>query len=293
MAALVPAPAAAVPSPKNTPTKVSLPIPSDAKAVVEYINSFTLSGRTLTVNGTTPEDRALKWLVITDPFPLPPNSDTNKARLRQRFALLTLGFQPSSGEQVVLRTSGWVLSTANECDWNPYAGWKCENGQVTNFNVPVGIAGTLPPDLCWLTAMKTFTLSYSGIAGTLPTQLGWWTHLTALTMSGGSVQGTIPSSIGAWTALTYVSLERNKLSGTIPPTVAAWTVLQTASFYSNNLNGTMPEFGGGFCPAFGKGVDLFADCNNNTGRAKIKCECCNRCFECYVQLYCTMPGVWR
>jgi hypothetical protein len=126
---------------------------------------------------------------------------------------------------------------------------------VTSFYfTSLAIAGTLPPDLSWLTAMKTFTLYNTDIAGTLPTQLGWWTNVTSF------------------------DVRYNQLRGTVPSTVAAWTGLQTAYFNDNNLNGTMPVFAGGFCPEFGNGVNLWADCNNATGKAKISCECCDSCY---------------
>jgi hypothetical protein len=196
----------------------------------------------------------LKWLVVTDPHPLLPDSEANKTRLRQRFALLTFGFQTMPDKRFLLQRYSWNLAAANECNWYAY-GIPCEDEQVTSFYIAsTTIAGTLPPDLFWLSSMKIFTLYNTGIAGTLPTQLGWWTNVTSF------------------------SVRYNQLSGTVPSTVAAWTGLQTAYFDNNNLNGTMPVFAGGFCPEFGNGVDLWADCYNATGKAKISCECCETCY---------------
>jgi hypothetical protein len=252
-------PTASVPASIAPPVSVPFPVTPTATrscdllfTTIEYINCITLSNKTLTLTGTTAEDKALQWLTVTDKLLLP-NSEANKTRLRQRFALLTLGFQASTGDNLLLDRAGWNLNTPNECNWYVYN--TCKNGKVDKIDSRVyAITGTLPPDLCWLTALNTVSFSGAGMAGTLPTQLGWWTNLTSL------------------------DLASNKLSGTIPSTVSAWTALQTAYFHKTNLNGTMPAFGGLFCPKNRIGMHLYADCLNSTGQAKIACKCCDLCY---------------
>jgi hypothetical protein len=289
-------------SPSKAPTKA--PINSCDLNTIVYINCITLSNRTLTLTGTTAEDRALQWLVVNDTLSLLPNSDANKIRLRQRFAVLSLGFQSATNTSWVLQNNQWNFSAVHECDWYNVKnyGFNCQNEKVARIHL-YAMKGTLPPDLCWLTGLMGVSISYTDITGTLPSQLGWWTNLTTFDLYKGSVQGTIPSSIGAWTAIAYLSvasnklsgtiptsignwtgishlnLAGNKLSGTVPSTVSAWTALQYAMFVSNNMSGTMPTFGGGYCPKTksGSGVYLGADCLNNTGQAKMLCDCCNYC----------------
>jgi hypothetical protein len=49
----------------------------------------------LAIHGTTAEYQPLHlWLVINDTISMSLNSDANKTHLRQRFALMTFGFQP-------------------------------------------------------------------------------------------------------------------------------------------------------------------------------------------------------
>jgi hypothetical protein len=268
--------------------------------VVKYINSITLSGRTLTVNNATAEDRALQWLVTKDKLGLTPNSNANKAHLRHRYALLTFAFLETSKDVFVFqRLVGWQLSaTTKECDWYPES--RCENGLVTNIYAG-DVRGTLPPDFCWLTGLQSVSMGFSGIGGTLPTQLGWLTNLIYFSVAGGSIMGTIPPSLGAWTAIDTVNLSdnqlrgtipssigawkainefdisENKLSGTVPLTLAAWTALEVARFAYNNLRGAMPTFGGGFCPFLISRTTLSADCYNDTGKAEISCACCDIC----------------
>jgi hypothetical protein len=215
-------------------------------STISYINCITLSNRTLTLTGTTAEDKALQWLVVEDTLSLTPNSEPNKTRLRQRFALLTFGFQASSYGNYVFQNARWNLASESEseCDWwnDAYMGFQCENGQVTNIATDCAvIAGTLPPDLSWLTAMKHVSLFSSDIVGTLPTHLGWWTNLETFEISGGQyLQGSIPSSIGAWTSIIKVLLSQNMLTGTIPASIGAWTALTSLLIDDNKLTGTIP-----------------------------------------------------
>jgi hypothetical protein len=247
------------------------------------------------MNGTTAEDKALQWLLNTDPLQLLPTSEANKTRLRQRFALLTFGFQPSGFGQVVHQSQYWNLATVDECAWS---GFSCESEQVTSINAEdFIITGTLPPDLSWLTAMKSVSILGTGIGGTIPSSIGaWtgiqymylygnkftgtipssigaWTGIQYMYLSGNQLTGTIPSTIGAWTGIQYMYLNRNQLNGTVPSEVVAWTALQGAFFQNNNLDGTMPAFGNSFCPKTSGVGSLFADCLN-----EISCACCDNCL---------------
>jgi Calcium-binding EGF domain len=248
-------------------------------SIVAYINCITLGNRLLTMTGTTAEDKALQWLVVNDTLALMPNSTETKARLRQRFALLSLGFQSTTNNRFVFQDVPWNIGASSECDWHTHRDWgfKCQDGQVTNV-LAASVKGTLPLDLSWLTALDSLRLVNGELAGTLPTQLGWLTGLTTVALSNNRLSGTIPSSIGAWTDVTSLSLWGNKLTGTVPSSVSRWTAVYLAYLFSNDLHGTMPTFGGDFCPQKGDGVFLSADCNNNTGQAKISCECCNDCY---------------
>jgi hypothetical protein len=289
VAPTVPAP---IRAPNMTPaaSPVVVTPPSCDSSISTYINCITQSGRMLTLSGTTPEDRALQWLVFSDKLLLTPNSEANKARLRQRFALLTWGYQARSDGNLLFNEFKNLNASAHECDWSNQGygislEFLCTDGQVTYIAVyfywlQLEIQGTLPPDLGWLTALQTVFFPSVGIVGTLPPSMGWWTALTAFDISASTITGTIPSSIGAWRGMVDLNVQSiQKLSGTVPSTVAAWTALQTANFFGTNITGIMPTFGvGNFCPKNGIGTTLTANCFNGTGEAKISCICCSLCY---------------
>jgi hypothetical protein len=262
--------------------------------VSTYINCISLSNRTLSLIGTTPEDRALQWLVDNDERL--PHSDANKARLRKRFGLLTWGFQPLPNGELIYQQANWNLSAASECDWyNNIYFWaigqiQCKNGHVTSIGSSIYYrprakwlppAATLPPDLGLLTTLQAVQFQSVGLKGTIPSSLGLLTNLYLFDVSYGSIAGTLPSSIGAWTAIVTIIVSNNRyLYGTVPSTVAAWTSLRSAWFDNTNLTGVMPTFGmGGFCPKNASiDTSLAADCWNSSLRFKISCSCCSTCL---------------
>ena len=88
-----------IPSPTPDPVPIPSPTPETtfSAALTDYINNITLSGRTISTRGVTPEDEALKFMIANETA----TADdllTNGAvrfRMRQRFALLSLWFQQS------------------------------------------------------------------------------------------------------------------------------------------------------------------------------------------------------
>jgi hypothetical protein len=259
--------------------------------ITSFINNITLSNHTIVSNGPTPEDQALNYLIYKDTTfknsqLLTLNSTmTNivQFRIRQRYALLTLWFQPTfTNTRWYYR---WLLS-ANECDWQ---GFSCSSinlgGTVGTQNVVTAfdsnniafwvwndMKGTIPADLGLLTAMEIFNVNSRALTGTLPASIIQWTALLSFGVPSNFLTGTLPASIGQWTALTYFAAYRNELTGTIPASIGSWSQIQYAYFDGNQFTGTMPN---GICPYIVKanGEQLEADCVS-----EINCTCCTSCF---------------
>jgi hypothetical protein len=168
------------PVPTKAPTKAPTKTPTNApiklttqSLLTSFINNITLSNRTIAANGPTPEDQALKYLIVNDTTfnftqLLTLNSMmTNMVqfRIRQRYALLTLWFQQSFTNTSWSRGGGWLVN-ANECDYN-WNGIFCTS---INLGSTVGMQdvvtqvvlivnnmkGTIPVDLGLLAALKEF-----------------------------------------------------------------------------------------------------------------------------------------
>jgi hypothetical protein len=260
------------------------------------------------MNGATPEDQALKYLIEEDTTFDPTQISTLKSktsnvvqfRISQRYALLTLFFQQTAGATWADRT-GWLVGN----EWDSWFGISCTiknlGGTVGLQNVVTKIQlytndmkGTIPADLGLLTALTYFHVGFNALTGTLPASMGQWTALTYFEVGGNDLTGTLPASMGQWTALTkfgvtfndltgtlpasigqwtalkYFDVYNNALSGTIPASIGYWSQIQVAWFDGNSFTGTMPN---GICPYITNGDSLEADC-----MSEISCSCCTVCW---------------
>jgi hypothetical protein len=225
----------------NPPTK---PCTSSAE-IVDYINSITLSGQTLSLTGTTPLDLALQQLVASNAMAgvqLSTCLSGDMDRLRQRFAYLALMYSTGKGS-----SADW-FANPNECQW---LGVSCVGGST----------------------VSQLGISRRSLLGTIPADVGLWTGLTHFNVGGNQLVGSLPSSIGLWTSLKFFQVAINQLVGTVPQAVSQWTSIQTAKFERNMFSGTMPMIGSNFCPGVTELGSLTANCIS-----QIACTCCSRCL---------------
>jgi hypothetical protein len=253
-----------------------------ASILTTFINRIELSNRTISKNGKSPEDQALKYLIVNDTtFNISQLSTLSSTtpnvvqfRISQRYALLTLFFQQTVFEKWH-DTTGWLVN-ANECTWK---GISCdlensvgEQSVVHQVNLNSnGIKGTIPADLGLLTALTYFDIRGNGVlTGTLPATIGQWTALQIFDVGLNSLTGTLPASIGQWTALTHFSVFNNALTGTIPTSIVNWKPVEIAYFDGNQFTGSVPV---GICPYISGNDQLEADC-----KSEITCSCCTSCY---------------
>ena len=251
-----------------------------AAKITAFINNITLSGNVieypvpLQVRAATPEERAVAWLIEEDPLQMVTDFASDRARLQQRYALLTFWFSDE------LDSSWWFdegwLTANHECDWY---GVGCNERIVVAFDMGVydfegssyhgnALGGSIPNDIALLTALEHLDLQANHyMTGTIPTTLGdlkelryvnFWnigfspcplpplgklTNLEHLDLGATySLTGGIPENINSLTKLTYLDLQNAKLSGTIPSTIGDLTLLEYLNIEDNpKIIGTIPE----------------------------------------------------
>jgi hypothetical protein len=225
-----------------------------ASTLTNYINQITLSDQTISMNGKTPEDQALKYLIETDQTftateILTLTSKTSNVvqfRIRQRYAVLTLFFQ----QTLTLpwkKIDGWLVD-ANECSWFGISCTSIDLGGTVGFQDVVtdlelsgnNMKGIIPADLGLLTALTDFEVSFNVLTGTLPASIGQWTALTFINVFGNALTGTLPNSIGQWITLEIFSAGDNALTGLVPASIGQWTALAYFDVGDNSLTGTLP-----------------------------------------------------
>jgi hypothetical protein len=171
----------------GTPLSLTFHVVAACPSVESYINSITLSGRVLSLSGTTPEDKAMQWLASNDPLKLTPCTEVDKFRLRQRFALLTFGFQELENGQLIATAKKWFIRSNDECQWD--LGIICGTPTRTRVDYMVpSSGGTLPADYGLLSSLTMFLGSNRFLGSTLPSSI-MWTNLTQF-LASSSLEGT-------------------------------------------------------------------------------------------------------
>jgi hypothetical protein len=223
----------------------SSPTADRATAITAYINSITLTNKTIAyppIRGS--EEQALQWLIESDPLNLPAS---DKFRLQQRYALVDLWFS-TTPYSVWKNSTGW-LAAENECDW---AGITCvkkalgDNGEmqsvVDQIRVPSNnIRGSIPADLGLLRNLTQVDFSWNSLSGPLPQSVGNFIVVKNFVTRGNALTGTLPESIGLFQNLVVFDLSCNFLSGSLPESIGQWSDLERFLVHNNTLNGTLPD----------------------------------------------------
>jgi Leucine rich repeat len=218
-----------------------------ADNVTSFINSISLSGRSITSAGTTPEDRALQWLIDEYVVPLTAtNRSIDELHLIQRYALSALWFQGQEANKLrrldpleLNSTFNW-LNGDGECTWS---GVVCNaDNAVINITLPPSTLqrGTIPPDLVLLSGLMHLDLAENNLRGSIPSEIGRLTDLQHFYVKENSISGTLPMSMTSWTKIETLDLQENKITGTVPQWMGLLTTLTYLDLGNNVFNGTVP-----------------------------------------------------
>jgi Leucine-rich repeat (LRR) protein len=222
-----------------------------AKFIVDFINNITLTGRTILYpDTTTPEGRALSWLIDDDEqkpksngtFVVMDRDHDDKVSLQQRYVLATLCFQSptyfDSARPVSANNKAWATAI-DECEWDEVICNSARAVEEIRLEEKVFLhGGHISDDLGLLTALTALDLTKNRLVGTIPSSL---VHLTSLNAQNNALTGTISSEFGTMTSLLGFSLSENELHGTIPSELDALTKLNLLVLDRNRLTGTIPS----------------------------------------------------
>ncbi len=210
-------------------------------------------------NPEKPQYQALQWVANSDKSKL--KSDDPLALERYALAVLyyeTYGMSNQtdpSTEGKWIESSNW-LSNTGVCSWH---GIVCEgddptvesesdlkhrnhHGHIQTLILPSNdLKGSLPSELCALTALYELDLSHNALTGTLPKSFGKLTGLRTLVLRGNQVTGNIPTNYGHdLSNLRQLILAENKLNGKIPTQMEHLVELRVLDVGKNSLTGELP-----------------------------------------------------
>ena len=232
---------------------------------------------------TSPESKALDWMVNVDEFDHTTVSDD---RLVQRFAVVAMvygmrfegqGHMPNAKPVCMWEYKDYVTFLCDGMtdvlheieifgDWSENTFLPVSIGLLTSLTMmglyENNLVSTIPSEIGLLTHLTRLEATRSGLIGTIPTEIGLLTRLTGLILYGNKFTGTIPTEVGTMTRLKNVGVSNNKLTGTIPTEIWKLTNLFSLELYGNQLSGSIPA---STCPARGH---VSIDCD------KITCSCC-------------------
>ena len=215
------------------------------------------------------QSRAHQWLIED------PRLDSYEEwRKYQRFALVSFyysmgGTRWSSGTHPQ-RAQFWLNYTSHECEWTPSI--ACEGEHVVGLNVTrlSGFQGTMPPEVKFLSSLKSFDFSNNilrstldallplqpfflppslerihcsncRLEGSIPSYIGLLTDLNRLSINNNELSGSLPSEVEHLTALQMLDVAGNALTGSIPSTIGNMKSLKEVSMYDNGLSGSIPS----------------------------------------------------
>ncbi|CAB9527450.1 LRR receptor-like serine threonine-protein kinase [Seminavis robusta] len=271
----------------DSPTYSPLP-PENAQNLsdVELLVLEALSNHTLEAleDPNSPQSLAYEWMMED----LDENNYTHTSRIRQRYALATLFY--ATGGHDWYNNENWLNQSVHECFWFSQECTRKED--CTPCGIPPNLLissnqavhmdynpyqhlllytnalqGTLPPEVFWLTNLKTiylfknpdlagtisshiarlrelefFRVQVTTISGTIPTELGLLSdNLTDFHATNAQLEGPVPSELGLLHKLEKFSVDGNMLTGTIPEELGDATDLNFLVFIANSLSGTIPE----------------------------------------------------
>ena len=257
----------------SQPPSISLAPTVDLQEIYNVLANIT--DMTTLDDSTTPQGRALHWLLRRDERLLQPDDPS----LTQRYVMAVLYFSTNGDKwskcsaEAPPEECGFssyyrdnyqpFLSQASECVWGHWLANACDrDGHISTIRIPNNnLAGPLPPELAALPELRRIDLSQNKLSGGL---LDAWPKLDRLLLSenhlSGTVGGNFPRRLsqlhldnnmlnGSLDELAsgliqsrvyHLSLQSNAFIGTISPKFSKMR-LRYVAFEDNKLTGTMPE----------------------------------------------------
>lgn len=136
------------------------------------------------------------------------------------------------------RSDNW-LSDMPLQDW--YGLTVDDNGRITSLQLRRnGLAGSIPPRLGDLRALRTINLGNNALTGRLPKELANLDRLQRLVVNSNSLSGEIPTWLADMPALRSLVLQSNDFSGPIPRELARMPAIDSLQLGWNDFVGEIP-----------------------------------------------------
>lgn len=246
----------------QVPVTIDVLAPTDTIAVGD---SLRMAARAFDAGGSPIEDADFAWtssnaaIATVNPegwvHALAEGSVAITATLKGLSASVTLNALPP--DKIALLA---LFRSADGESWTQSANWGTDaplddwfgielddQGRVESVNLAVNnLAGTIPPAIGRLTALKQLRLEANLLAGALPPEIGNLESLQWLGLYGNELNGPLPPEVGELADVQILDLAFNSFSGSIPVEITELPRLWYLSLFSNELTGEIPPKIGDF-----------------------------------------------
>ena len=104
------------------------------------------------------------------------------------------------------------------------------------------LSSSIPTELCSLTNLKLFDVTYNELTGTIPDCIGNLTNLHTFVVNENNLEGTIPISFNNLSNLETLDLANNTFEGSFPEQwLGSSPYISLVGLYDNQFTGTLPE----------------------------------------------------
>jgi Leucine-rich repeat (LRR) protein len=103
------------------------------------------------------------------------------------------------------------------------------------------LTSSIPPEIGYLAAVETISLTFNSLTGTIPTELGLATSLRELYLDFNQLTGPLPTQLGSLTMLESVWVDENELTGTLPSELGNLSSLRSLALEGNRFDGVIPS----------------------------------------------------
>ena len=114
------------------------------------------------------------------------------------------------------------------------SGWNC-NSNVPIASICAGSISNWGGVTCEGGYVKAVSLVSLGLVGTIPDSVGYLSRLQSLVLSSNAISGTIPTSFGQLSLISDLRVDSNSLTGSVPSTLCSSKSLTLLSFSANQI----------------------------------------------------------
>ena len=250
-------------APTIEPTDTSTAAPTIELPLKDFRAALPDFSTAALADPSSPQRKALMWLAAS-PF----LDEYTDQRQKQMFALATLYYETNGDKWT--SNDDWLNYNVPECFWytseltTDTCGLDAET--VEKLTLYVGMKGTIPFELVFLTQLDTLDFSSNDLTGTIPQFISNLTSLRILDLSENELSGTLPTGLDAlsrlewlalgnqgktpevqlpiyafeqWNNLRNLDLSMFSLGGQLPTEIARLTALEQLSLFGTKLGGPL------------------------------------------------------